>query len=72
MSAPLPRAVRYARATFVPPPPETGESPMLDPTLPAPTPRCAVWLGHDDDEGGSHRCALPAGHLGSHNARVSS
>lgn len=31
--------------------------------------RCAVWLGHDDDEGGSNRCAGPTGHRGSHDAR---
>lgn len=31
--------------------------------------RCDVWLGRADDEGGEHRCAGPAGHAGSHDAR---
>jgi len=31
--------------------------------------RCPIFLGHDDDEGGSNRCAGPIGHKGSHDAR---
>jgi hypothetical protein len=62
---PLPRALRYRPRTVTPPPPRPPGDPAMTDT------RCPVWLGHDDDEGGSHRCARRAEHLGAHDARPS-